>query len=136
MLTLPGGWHRPVEVVHVVSEAGHPASDIRPRQQRGQPPWVLGEVRHEFQKLIPRQGFGEGEGLLRSELVVVVERLGCLQLLLCLFYFRLFILLGYIFDNERQTIDSQTSIHLPRNPVAFSQCVESAWNKSSFAMAG
>ena len=91
MLTLPGGWHRPVEVVHVVSEAGHPASDVRPRQQRGQPPRVLGgEVRHELQQLIPGQGLGERERLLRSEHVVVVERLGCLQLLLCLFYFRLF----------------------------------------------
>ena len=112
MLTLPGGWHRPVEVVHVVSEAGHPASDVRPRQQRGQPPRVLGEVRHEFQKLIPGQGLGEGESLLRGEQVLVVERLGCLQLLLCLFDFHLFILLGYIFDNERQTIDSQTSTFL------------------------
>ena len=74
------------------------------------PPRVLGgEVRHELQQLIPGQSPGEGERLLRSEHVVVVERLGCLQLLLCLFYFHLFILLGYIFDNERQTIDSQTS---------------------------
>ena len=96
----------------MVSEAGHPASDVRPRQQRGQPPRVLGEVRHELQQLIPGQGLGEGESLLRGEQVVVVERLGCLQLLLCLFNFHLFILLGYIFDNERQTIDSQTSTFL------------------------
>ena len=58
---------------------------------------------YRFQQLIHGQSPGECERLLRGvgEHVVVVERLGCLQLLLCWFYFRLFILLGYIFNNER-----------------------------------